>query len=86
MQCRKRRLYADCGFFGVKAYREVVEHNVDDVVADFRRVVGVVGQRLVVGDKNVNLVKLAGVLELNAPFERAHIVTEVKPAGGAVAG
>ena len=85
VQSGQSRLDADCCFFGVDTHRKVVEHNVDDVVADFVGVVGVVGQRLVVGDKNVNLVELSRILKLNAPFERADVMSEVEPSCRAVA-
>ena len=47
---------------------------------------GVVGQRLGIGDHDVNLIVLAGILQGDALHEGADIMSDVKPSGGTVTG
>ena len=86
VQSGQCRLYADSGPGGVNACRKVVKHDIYDVFAYLSGIVGVVGERLVIRDKDVYFIELAGVLELDPSFQRADIVSEVKPPRGTVAG
>ena len=72
-------------FAGVEPAGEVVERHLQDVLAHLLGVLGVVGQGLRVGDHDVNLVKIAGVLQAHALLQRADIVSHMQPAGRAVA-
>ena len=47
---------------------------------------GVVGKGLGVGDHDIDLVELSGVLKGHALLQGAHIVAHVQAAGGPVAG
>lgn len=85
MQRRQGRLDADRRPVRVDAGGQVVQRHVDDVVPDLAGIVRIVGERLIVRDEDVHLVKAAGVLQLHPPPERADIVPQVQPPGRAVA-
>ena len=72
--------------FGVEAAGQVVERHLDDVLAHLFGVVGVVGERLRVGDHDEDLLELSGVLQLHAAAQRTYIVAEVQFAGRPVSG
>ena len=59
MECRKSALHADCGLCGVESDRKIIQHDIDDVVADLAGIVGVVRQGLVICDKDIDLIELA---------------------------
>ena len=86
MERREGGLHADGGLGGVDAHGEVVQHDVDDILPDLAGVVGVVGQGLIVGDEDVDLVEAAGILKLHPALQGAHIVAQMQAAGGTVAG
>ena len=46
---------------------------------------GIVGQRLRVGNHNINVVVCAAVLQLHAFAKRADVMTYMQSAGGAIA-
>lgn len=62
--------------------REIVESHLEHVPSHQLGLLGVVGQRLYVGDQHVRRVRS---LELDPILERADVVTEVQGAGGPVA-
>ena len=78
------RLDEDGGALGVEAAREVVERHLDDVLAHLFRVVGVVGERLRVGNHDEDALVFARILQLDAAAQRAYVVSQVKFSGGAV--
>ena len=86
MERREGGLHADGGLGGVDAHGEVVQHDVDDILPDLAGVIGVVGQGLIVGDEDVDLVEAAGILKLHPALQGAHIVAQMQAAGGTVAG
>jgi hypothetical protein len=77
------RLQADRRLLRVDPDREVVERHLDDVPPYLVDVVGIVGQRLRVGEEEELAV---GVLERHAVPEGARVVAKVKRPGGPVAG
>ena len=70
----------------VQAAGQVVQGHFNDILADFFRIVGIIGQRLDVGDEHEHPVIVSLVLKENPIPERAHIVAQVKFAGRTVAG
>ena len=70
----------------IKADGEIVQGNLDDILANLFRVLEIVGQRLRVGDHDEDFVEFAGVLKLHAAPERPDIVSDMKFAGGSVTG
>ena len=85
-QFRHLRLDEERRFRGVETHREVVQRHFDDILTHLFRVVGIVGERLRIGDHNEYFVELARVLQLDAAAERTHEVAQVEPARGTVAG
>ena len=79
------RLDEERRFPGVEACREVVERHLDDVLPHLFGVVGVVGERLCVGDHDEYLLELPGVLQFDTAAERTHIVPQVEAARRTVA-
>ena len=75
MQRRDTGLNADKGLIRVDTCREIIEGDLDDVITYLLRVIPVIGERLVVGNEDVDLVELAGVLKLHSPLERTYIVS-----------
>ena len=73
-------------FVRVETDRKVVEGDFDDVLAHFFGVVGVVGQRLRVGDHDEDAFELARLLQFDAAAQRTHVVSQMKPARRTVAG
>ena len=86
MQRRKSGLHTDRRLGRIDSHRQIVQYYVDDVVSDLSGVVRIVGQRLVIGDQNIDLVEFAGILELYASLQRSDIVTEMQPSRRAVTG
>ena len=78
MKSRQRGLNADRCLFRVNSHRQIIQDHIDDIVPDLAGVVGVVGQRLVIGDQNVDLIIFTGVLKFNAALQGADIMAEVK--------
>ena len=74
------------GFFGIKAAGQIIQRHLQNVAAHLLRVLGVVGQGLSVGDHDVDLVELAGVLQPDPLFQGTHVMADVKAAGRTVAG
>ena len=68
-QLRHHGLDEDAGFFRVDADREVIQRDLKDVLTDFLRMLGVVGERLGVRDHDVDLVVFSGVLKDNPFFQ-----------------
>ena len=85
-QFRHLRLDEERRFRGVETHREVVQRHFDDILTHLFRVVGIVGERLRIGDHNEYFVELARVLQLDAAAERTHEVAQMEPARGTVAG
>ena len=81
MQRGQRGLHADRRFLRVDPDRKIVQNDIHDVVPDLPGIVGVVRQRLIVRDQNVDLVERAGILQLHAPLQRADIMAEMQFAG-----
>ena len=71
---------------GVQTAGQIVQCHLQNVLAHLLRVVGVVGQRLRVGDHDKDLVIFAGILQPHPLLQRADIVANVQAAGGTVAG
>ena len=81
---RKCRLDADRSLFRIKSHRQIIQHDVDDIVPDLARVIGIVSQGLVVRDQDIDLIIFSGILKLNAALEGAYVVAKVKAPCGAV--
>ena len=73
------------GLGRVEARGEIVESNLDDVLTHFLRIVGIVGERLAVGNHHIYLIELAGILEFDATAQGTHEMAEMKAPGGTVA-
>ena len=84
VKSRQRGLNADRCLFWVNSHRQIIQDHIDDIVPDLAGVVGVVGQCLVIGDQNVDLIIFTGVLKFNAALQGADIMAEVKASRGAV--
>lgn len=82
-QRRQGRLHAERRKARIDPDREVVQGEVEHVARDTPRIVGVVGERLRVGDQDELLVV---VLERDAVAQAAAIVAEMERAGRAIAG
>ena len=59
MKSRKCALHADCGLGGIEAHRKIVQHDIDDIVADLAGIVGIVGQSLVVCNEDIDFIEFA---------------------------
>ena len=70
---------------GVDAHGQIVQSDLQDVLAHLLRIVGVVGEGLCVSDHDIDLVELARVLQPDTLLQRAYIVADVEPARRAVA-
>ena len=70
---------------GVDAHGQIVQSDLQDVLAHLLRVVGVVGEGLCVSDHDIDLVELARVLQPDTLLQRADIVADMEPARRAVA-
>ena len=73
-------------FVRVETDRKVVEGDFDDVLAHLFGVVGVVGQRLRVGDHDEDAFEFARLLQFDAAAQRTYVVSQMKPARRTVAG
>ena len=69
----------------VDAHSQIIQCHLQDVLAHFLRVIGVIGQGLCVRDHNIDLVELAGILQTDTLFQGADIVAHMQAAGRAVA-
>ena len=85
-QFRHHGLDENMGLGGVDAAGQIVQRHLQDVLAHLFRVVGVIGQGLCIGDHNVDLIVLAGVLQAHPLLQGTDIVAHMQAAGGAVAG
>ena len=84
-QLRHHGLDEDVCLGGVDAHGQIVQSDLQDVLAHLLRVVGVVGEGLCVGDHDIDLVELARVLQPDTLLQRADIVADMEPARRAVA-
>ena len=84
-QLRHHGLDEDVCLGGVDAHGQIVQRDLQDVLAHLLRVVGVVGEGLCVSDHDIDLVELARVLQPDTLFQRADIVADMEPARRAVA-
>ena len=84
MQGRQGALHADGGLFRIQADAQVIQHHVDNILPDLAGIVGIIRQRLVVRDQDIDLVELSGILQFHAALQGADIMTEVQPPGGTV--
>ena len=84
-QLRHHGLDEDVCLGGVDAHGQIVQSDLQDVLAHLLRVVGVVGEGLCVSDHDIDLVELARVLQPDTLLQRADIVADVEPARRAVA-
>jgi len=73
----------ESAFVGIDADGKVVGGDVDDGLADVLWFIGAGGEGMLVGDDEIAIIL---VLESEAVFEAADVVTEVESAGGGVAG
>lgn len=73
------------GLGGVDAAGQIIQRHLQDVLAHLFRVVGVIGQGLCIGDHNVDLIVLAGVLQAHPLLQGTDIVAHMQAAGGTVA-
>ena len=85
-QFRHHGLDENMGLGGVDAAGQIIQRHLQDVLAHLFRVVGVIGQGLCIGDHNVDLIVLAGVLQAHPLLQGTDIVAHMQAAGGAVAG
>ena len=69
MKRGKRRLHTDRCLRRVKAYGQVIQNDIDDVIPDLSGVVRVVCKCLVIRDQNIDLVEFAGVLKFDAALQ-----------------
>ena len=76
----------DVHLVGVQTAGQIVQRHLQNVLAHLLRVVGVIGQRLRVGDHDKDLIVLAGVLQAHPLLQGTDIVAHMQAAGGAVAG
>ena len=76
----------DRGFIRINAAGQIIQSDLNDILTDFLRMLCVVGERLGVCNHNVDLIVLAGVLELYTLRKRTHVMTDMKAAGGTVSG
>lgn len=84
-QLRHHGLDEDVCLGGVDAHGQIVQSDLQDVLAHLLRVVGVVGEGLCVSDHDIDLVELARVLQPDTLLQRADIVADMEPARRAVA-
>ena len=84
-QLRHHGLDEDVCLGGVDAHGQIVQSDLQDVLAHLLRIVGVVGEGLCVSDHDIDLVELARVLQPDTLLQRADIVADVEPARRAVA-
>ena len=84
-QLRHHGLDEDVCLGGVDAHGQIVQSDLQDVLAHLLRIVGVVGEGLCVGDHDIDLVELARVLQPDTLLQRADIVADMEPARRAVA-
>lgn len=84
-QLRHLRLNKQVGFRRIQPAGEVIQGHLQNVFPDFVGMVGIVGEGLRVGDHDVDPVKFAGILQLHPAAQRADIVAQMQPPGGAVA-
>ncbi len=73
------------GLGGVDAHSQIIQCYLQNILAHLLRVVGVVGQSLCVGDHDIDLIELAGVLQPDTLLQRADIMADMEPARRAVA-
>ena len=85
-QFRHHGLDENMGLGGVDAAGQIIQRHLQDVLAHLFRVVGVIGQGLCIGDHNVDLIVLAGVLQAHPLLQGTDIVAHMQAAGGTVAG
>ena len=79
-------LHTDIGLVRINSDGQIIQRHLDDIIPDLLGIVPVVCQGLVIGDQNINLIKGAGILQLDPPLQRSHIVTQVKLPGRPVPG
>ncbi len=58
-------LHKDGRLRRVETYRQIIERHLDNVLAHFLGVVGIIGKGLSIGNHDKNLIEIAGVLQLN---------------------
>ena len=85
-QLRHHGLDEYCGLGGIDAAGQIVQRHLHDVAAHLFGMLGVVGERLRVGDHDVDFVVFAGILQPDALLERADVMPHMETAGRAVAG
>ena len=72
-------LHEHHGLRWIKSACHVVERDFDDILTNLLGIVHIVGQCLRIGDHDVYFIVLARILQLNAPLERADVMSEMKP-------
>ena len=77
-QFRDLALNEKRALFWVKSGGEVVERHFYNVLTDFLRVVGIVGECLNIGHKHKHAVVVALILQLYAATERTHIMADME--------
>ena len=85
-QFRDLALHEKGHLLGVETAGQIVEGDLDYILAYLFGVIGVVSQRLSVGDKHKHLAVIARVLQFYAATERTDEMTDVQATGGTVAG
>ena len=70
----------------VQSHGQVIQGDLDHVLADFFGIVYVVGEGLRIGNKDEHLLIVACILELDAAAKGTHIMSDVEPSGRAVTG
>ena len=80
------RLYEKRRLLRVETRRHIVQRDLDYVLPDLFGVVGIVRQRLGVGDHYIDLVVFSAVLEFHPAAQGTHIVSDMEPTRRTVAG
>ena len=73
------------GHCRVKTAGQIIQRHLNDVLPHLLRIVGIVRQRLCVGDHDEDPLEFARVLQLHATAQRAYVMAQMEPTGGSVA-
>ena len=78
IKLRHHGLDKDRGFFRIKTCRQVIERNLQNILADLLRVIRIVCERLGVSDHDIDIAVLAGILKLYSSSKRSYIMSYMK--------
>ena len=60
---RNHGLNKQCGFLRIKTAGQIIQRYLHDILADLFRMLRIVGQRLGIGDHNIDLIERPGILK-----------------------